>query len=60
MLKIIISILLLLAHGYTIEYNHVSTAERGYYTCFNAEGECVADDLKLSNFIVVAEIELAD
>ena len=46
MFKIIVSIVLLLAHGYTIEYNHVPMADNGYYTCFNAEGECVADDLK--------------
>lgn len=60
MLKIIIAILMLLSHGYTIEYNHVPTADDGYFTCYDAEGVCVADDLKLSNFVIVAQIEMAD
>ena len=55
MLKIILSILLLLAHGYTIEYGHVQGAESGYYTLYDDKGECVADDLQLKNFIVYAE-----
>jgi len=58
MMKIIMAILLLLSHGYTIEYNHIPTAECGYYTCYDADGVCVADDLQLSNFVVVAEDEL--
>lgn len=60
MIKIFVSIMLLLAHGYTIEYNHVPMAESGYFACYDADGDCVGDDLKLSNFVVIAEIELAD
>lgn len=58
MLKILLSILLLLSHGYVIEYGHVDGAENGYYTLYDSQGECVADDLQLSNFIVYVETEL--
>lgn len=55
MLKIIMAIILLISHGYTIEYGHVEGAETGYYTLYDRNGECVADDLQLSNFVVYAE-----
>lgn len=55
MIRIIISFFLLLSHGYAIKYDHVPTADAGYYEVYDPQGKCIAGDVQLSDFPAILE-----
>lgn len=56
MLKIILSILLLLASGGRVEYDHIDGAPSGFFTIYDAGGEVIADDVQPEDIPEIIEI----